>query len=119
MAQTLACANPQDQMTMNECAGDAATRADAAMNAQWKRTLAVMQRTEASLAGDAMHTPGPSYTDVLLASQRAWLKFRDAECQVEGYAARGGSMQSMLVAQCLEQLTTQRTKQLAQMTKWD
>jgi uncharacterized protein YecT (DUF1311 family) len=117
MAQALACANPQNQMTMTMCAGEAASRADAAMNVQWKRTLADMHKSDvdAGALGDQGH--GPSYAEALLASQRAWLQFRDAECQIEGYAARGGSMQPMLVAQCLQTLTVQRTKQLAQIIK--
>ncbi|MHB8285977.1 MAG: lysozyme inhibitor LprI family protein [Caulobacteraceae bacterium] len=115
MAQVLACANPQDQMTMTMCAGAAASRADAAMNVQWKRTLAYMHKADADASAAPAH--GPGYAEALLASQRTWLQFRDAECQIEGYAARGGSMQPMLVSDCLRQLTAQRTKQLAQLAK--
>ena len=118
-AQALGCASPQSQSEMTECAGMSAARADAAMNAQWTLTLAEMRNQDVQAASQPTHAPGPSYADALLAAQRAWLKFRDAECQVEGYAARGGSMQPMLVGQCLGRLTALRTKELAKLEKED
>ena len=117
MAQALSCANPQTQMAMTACAGEASTRADAAMNAQWKLTLAAMHKQDQAAAGAASPTAGPSYADALLASQRAWLQFRDTECRVEGYAARGGSLEPMLYSDCVKRLSVERTKQLAGIAK--
>jgi uncharacterized protein YecT (DUF1311 family) len=116
MAQALGCANPQTQTDMTLCAGMASTQADAALNAQWRRTLANFHKMDVSAAAEGPQT-GPSYADALLASQRTWLQFRDAQCQVEGYEARGGSMQPQLVADCLARLTTERTKQLRLMAQ--
>ena len=52
MAQALSCAHPQTQTDMTQCAGDASARADAAMNAQWKLTLAAMHKLDKDAAGD-------------------------------------------------------------------
>ena len=117
MAQALSCAHPQTQTDMTQCAGDASARADAAMNVQWKLTLAAMHKLDKDAAGDPPVDHQHSYADALLASQRAWLQFRDTQCRVEGYAARGGSMEPMLEADCTGRLSVERTKQLAQIVK--
>ena len=118
-AQALGCVHAQTQAELTQCAAAAATHADTAMNQQWKLTLAEMHKQDRAAAGDPTRTQGPGYADALLASQRAWLQFRDVECRIEGYAARGGSMQPMLVGQCLDRLTTARTKRLAELAKAD
>ena len=48
MAQALSCAHPQTQADITQCAGESQARADAAMNAQWKLTLAAMRAFGAS-----------------------------------------------------------------------
>ena len=47
-----------------------------------------------------------------LCAQRAWLIFRDAHCTVEGYEARGGSMEPMVYNGCRARITRERTAQL-------
>lgn len=115
----IGCAAPNDQTTLNICAGQSASAADKAMNAQWRTTLAFMHKEDKQAAGDGSRASGPSYSDALLASQRAWLQYRDSECRMESYAARGGSMQPMLEAQCQGRLTQARSRQLAQFVKDD
>ena len=57
----------------------------------------------------------PGYEETLRSAQRAWITFRDSSCDYEGYFARGGSMEPMLINQCLARLTGERTKQLRQL----
>ena len=105
------CDDPQTQSAMTACAGAAFKAADVALNAQWKVTHGFMKERDAAIgAADADGRPG--YAAALLEAQRAWLEFRDAQCGVEGYAARGGSMEPMLVNSCLADLTRRRTDQL-------
>ncbi len=52
------------------------------------------------------------YLDALMASQQAWLVYRDAECTLQGFEAHGGSMEPMLVNACLADMTTKRIKEL-------
>ena len=117
MAQALSCAHPQTQTDITQCAGEAQARADVAMNAQWKLTLAAMHKRDKDAAGDPPVDNQPSYADALLAAQRAWLQFRDTECHLEGYAARGGTLESTLHADCVRRLTSERTKQLVAIVK--
>lgn len=104
------CTNPQTQIEMNMCAGHDYDRADAALNAQWKLTAAKMKDHDRSAYKPDDKRPG--YFDTLLAAQRAWLTYRDRHCESEGYAARGGSMEPMLISGCKAALTQQRTAQL-------
>jgi uncharacterized protein YecT (DUF1311 family) len=52
------------------------------------------------------------YFNALLESQRAWLKYRDAQCRFEGYLVRGGTAEPLMVNGCQEQLTKKRTQDL-------
>ena len=104
------CADPQAQQEMNWCAAQDFQKADAALNAQWKLTSAEMKGRDARDGKPADGRPGHMAT--LLAGQRAWLKFRDSHCDLEGYQFRGGSMEPLLVATCRTSLTEARTKQL-------
>lgn len=103
------CADPQTQAAMTRCAGSAYTRADAVMTTQWKATYAAMKRRDAA---DGSRGGGFGYAAALLESQRAWLRFRDTQCVIEGGRYAGGSMQPMAVAQCKTRLTDARTRQL-------
>jgi uncharacterized protein YecT (DUF1311 family) len=105
------CADPDTQLEMTECAAKRFRAADAAMNAQWRKTLAHMRALDKDSSD--LKLTGPGYAQVLLDAQRAWLVFRDAHCRSIGYDALGGSMQNMLVSECQEKLTRERTAQLA------
>ena len=92
------------QQSMNRCAGDAYQRADEALNAQWAKVLAIY--------GDDAESK-----KLLLDGQRAWLKYRDAHCQVAALDSVGGSMWLMLNSGCLASLTRQRVKELKELTE--
>ena len=104
------CVDPQAQQTMNMCAARDFEAADAALNEQWELTAAAMKEADAEL--DRAYDEQPGYYETLLEGQRAWLKFRDAQCLMESFEARGGSMQPMLHAFCMTYLTELRTQQL-------
>ena len=79
-------------------------------NPQWKLTSDEMKQRDAR---DGKSSDGrPGHFATLLAAQRAWLKYRDAQCDLEGYQFRGGTMEPLLVATCRAGLTEARTKQL-------
>ena len=107
------CADPQVQQAMNYCAAQDFHKADAKLNTQWKQTATEMKRRDAEWGDNYDERPG--YFDTLLASQRAWLKYRDAQCDMEGYQFRGGTMEPLMVATCRTRLTEQRTMLLHEM----
>jgi uncharacterized protein YecT (DUF1311 family) len=104
------CADPQTNAEMIECAGKDYRAADTLMSQAWIAAAALMKQRDREQSGGADKRPG--YFAVLLESQRAWLRFRDAQCTTQGYVARGGSMEPLLVLSCKEELTKTRARQL-------
>ncbi len=102
----------QAQAQTTRSAGSSYAQADAAMTAQWKRTYAYMKRRDAQ---DTSRGGGFGFAGSLLESQRAWLKFRDTQCVIEGGQYAGGSAQGMTIAGCRTGLTKARTAQLKSM----
>ena len=81
------------QMEMNDCAGQDFDKADKQLNQAYKRL---------------------EKTPELIAAEKAWIVFRDAECKYQAQAVEGGSMQPMVYANCMQSLTEDRIKQLQQ-----
>ena len=92
------------QSAMNICAYNDYREADAEMNAVWKKAAA---RAKASDSNS-----DSSLFDDLLASQRAWLAYRDAQCALEANQYMGGSIMPLIRASCLRSLTEARTVEL-------
>ena len=107
-AEAVACFDKElSQMGMNMCAGQEFERADKALNAAWSKAKGWVK-------------DDPQATKVLLESQRAWLKFRDAQCELISDQNRGGSIVPLVHGKCLTSLTRERTEALANFAKpWD
>lgn len=106
-AEDVDCENAQTQTDMTSCAQARYDEADKALNAQYKQTRAAMVAIDKDLDGDMKGAE-----QALLKAQRAWINYRDAQCENSGFQARGGTMEPMLVAGCLADLTDLRTKEL-------
>ena len=79
------------------CFNEEYLAADAALNAAYKQRRAGIDETEQKLLRDA---------------QRAWIKFRDAECLLAADASRGGSGAAIDGLRCQIKLTKRRTTDL-------
>ena len=93
------CDSPQTQAEMNVCAAAEFRRADAQMNAVYRKltaTLAAGRRGK------------------LQTAQRAWLVFRDAHCAFEASAFEGGTMRPMEYSACATNVTKERIGHLRQ-----
>lgn len=107
------CANAVTQADMNQCAYQDYEKADKELNAVWKEAVKSQEEVDKGAA-----EMGPDYVGAVKAlkkAQRAWIDYRDGQCEGEGYAALGGSMQPMLVSGCLAAKTTARTKELREL----
>lgn len=91
------CDAAQTQADMTECSGQDYKSADKALNAEYKRAEAALDKSVGLLLRDA---------------QRAWISFRDKACKAEGALYGGGSMQPMVIADCMTRLTQRRTEDL-------
>jgi uncharacterized protein YecT (DUF1311 family) len=99
------CKDPQSQNDMTLCAGLAYSKADKQLNAVWPKIKSDAEDNDKD-------TGKHEYVEALMASQKAWLAYRDAQCTWLGFSAHGGSMEPMLVNQCLADATTARIKEL-------
>ena len=101
----LNCKDPQDQSTMTMCAGLDFEKADKELNTLWPKLKADAETSDKD-------TGKTEFFDALIASQRAWIVFRNAECSWQGFEAHGGSLEPMIVNGCSARLTRERIKQL-------
>ena len=85
------------------------------MNRQWRVTLAKIKAQEVEYRNYAQGEG--TYSEVLIAAQRKWLAWRDAECKVMAYSWLGGTGRSEAVAKCTADLTKQRTTALAKLAE--
>lgn len=93
-AQTGSCNYALDQATLNRCADQEYKDADARLN----QTYRALTR---QLGADSKAR--------LLKSQRAWIAYKEATCEFEGAPSRGGSINAMVVSDCLTRITRNQT----------
>ncbi|CDI09368.1 lysozyme inhibitor LprI family protein [Agrobacterium pusense] len=111
-AQEPNCKEPQTQADMTICAGKDYEKADKELNVAYQKLRKLL--IERDKAADA---DGKGATDALVTAQRAWVAFRDANCAVAGFQARGGSMEPMLISSCLAETSGKRAEELRQLSE--
>lgn len=98
------CANASDQATMNQCSAQERAAADKELNA-------VYQQITARLKDE------PKGKKLLISAQRAWIGFRDAECEFSASGVAGGSVHPLIYNDCITGVTKVRTEVLKQYLK--
>lgn len=111
------CDDPQVQQEMNWCAARDFEVADERLNAQWKVTAAAMKARDDAFVDYGGDDTREGYFESLLEAQRGWLRYRDAHCRLEGYYARGGSLEPLPVSTCKARLTRMRTDELRELAE--
>ncbi|WP_408128251.1 lysozyme inhibitor LprI family protein [Paraburkholderia strydomiana] len=101
-AQAPVCHNDGSSIDSAVCAHEDFLRADAQLNKAYRAGLEF-------LSGD---TDRAEAKTALVAAQREWIKFRDADCQVQDRIFQHGSLRAAIVEMCLKDLTEQRTREL-------
>ncbi len=89
------CSDASSQKEMTDCAKQTYVMSDARLNANYAQ---LKQR----LADDV------EAEQQLVAAQRAWIAYRDAECAFSASGVTGGSIFSFVHTQCLNRLTQDR-----------
>ena len=91
----------KNQQTMNLCAQQRYDKADAALNRTYNRNLKAQ--------------PDKAAQQRLREAQRAWISYRDKDCEVEaGPRETSGSIWPLQYYGCLERHTMRRTMELQQ-----
>jgi uncharacterized protein YecT (DUF1311 family) len=93
------CANAATQADMNACADASLKNTDAELNDVYREIVGRLKGSDQT-------------KQLLIASQRAWLLFRDAECAFSTSAAKEGSIYPSLVQNCRNSMTQDRIKGL-------
>ncbi len=102
------CANALSTHDMNFCADKELERADSALNEVYKKALASIPEMASEPPYDAK-----GWEAALRASQRAWVTFRDAECNDHvAMFWTGGTGATGEILGCKTEKTEQRTKEL-------
>lgn len=106
------CDNASSTVEMNFCADRDFAAADKALNAAYQRALKKVPK----LAVEEMERFNAStWEKALRASQRAWVAFRDAECQEHvPMFWGGGTGTTVAVIGCMIEKTKARTTELAE-----
>jgi uncharacterized protein YecT (DUF1311 family) len=91
------CASPSTTADLVSCLEKARVSADAEMNSQYQKTKARLDAKE---------------VEQLIATQRLWIKYRDANCSAERSLYVPGSGAPPAYIGCLEAMTRERTKEL-------
>ncbi|WP_137131732.1 lysozyme inhibitor LprI family protein [Rhizobium sp. FY34] len=106
------CGKAETQNEMTYCAEQDYLAADKALNAQWKLTKKIVVDWDKQLEANARGAE-----EALMKGQRAWITYRDGQCEAAGFAARGGTMEPMLIYACQAEMTTSRTEELKQLAE--
>lgn len=91
------CKNPATQLELNQCAVQKFHQADSALNSQYQSIFSTLDEHGKQR---------------LKTAERAWLAYRDANCEAESDRYTGGSMQPLIKSSCLELLTSQRMEEI-------
>lgn len=94
----------QTQAEMNQTAIKDYKVSDAKMTATYKKVLATMDSNGKQL---------------LIAAQRAWIKYKEAHCASVANEYEGGSMKPLILYSCLKEITDARIEQLKSLQAQD
>ncbi len=101
------CAGAETTVDMRACLDKAYERADAELNVVWKKVTASIAVADTMPAKERN-----TWKEELLASQRAWITFKESDCDALGFEWWGGTGASCAILNCLLAHTTARTKDL-------
>ncbi|WP_179759055.1 lysozyme inhibitor LprI family protein [Hoeflea halophila] len=107
------CIDPMSQVELTYCAAIDYETADAELNAIWPDIVAAAKSQDQYVAEQVEGTDVPTTLQALRNAQRAWITFRDAQCEYEAYEVFGGTSQSMVGSLCLARLTRERIEVLS------
>ena len=94
-----------------DCADKAFQKADAELNAVWKKALATIGQDSAD--GTLTAAQVDEWKNDLVAAQKAWNTFKDMDCnEARSFEYWGGSARSLAVLSCQYEYTIARTKDL-------
>lgn len=100
---------PENQNAVKDYSKTEVEAADRALNAQFKKTR---EELEKIWKREWSKHPDESAVDTLVAAERAWIAYRDAECKLRAKSFDGGTAYSTVIVNCVGELTERRIQDL-------
>lgn len=100
------CATQSNTMEINSCAQKKFDASDHELNQAYQRVLRQLPSDEQT--GQS----GETTKKLLIAAQRKWMEFRDADCKAQEHLFQGGSIHTAVHLECLREHSEQRIKEL-------
>jgi uncharacterized protein YecT (DUF1311 family) len=100
-ASALDCKNASATIELNECAQADQKAMEAKLNATYVQTMKAL--------GDADHA---ALKQKVIVAQRAWIKFREADCAAEETRWAGGTVAAQMFMGCMQKRAQERIKDL-------
>lgn len=101
------CALAETQADINRCAEADWKTEDARLNEAYDRAM-----TRAGYFDDSLDAADRGAVQALKRAQRAWLAYRDAECDAQSFAVKGGSLEAAYQLFCMANLSKLRSEEL-------
>ena len=92
----------------NECNTIALNAADKVLTGIYRTTVERLKRSKPSESADE----AKEKLTRLIASERAWVAFKETDCKLQGVTMLGGSGESMIIGGSLYRMTTERAKSI-------
>ena len=94
---------------LKQCAYDALSSADKVLNNVYKAAVASYKKKSSD---EQEAKDNKESLDRLIASEVAWIKYRDTECELQGTSMLGGTGEGLVIADCQYSMTAKRAKDL-------
>jgi uncharacterized protein YecT (DUF1311 family) len=105
-AAAINCANAITTLDINECASREQAKVEAKLNKVYQRVLKSLDKPDEELE---------KYSEMkkkLIVAQRAWVKFREADCDAVYAKSASGTMRTVLFIGCMQSHAEKRIKEL-------
>lgn len=97
-----------------ECNGEKLSKSDSLLNQIYKdRVSSLKKRIELEKNSEELFKTAETTLDRLVAAQKAWITFRDADCDLQGADLLNGSGEGIIVLGCLAEKTYKRVREIA------
>lgn len=105
------CDNAISDAEINECYNSKKIESEHNLNNEYSNAKKRISEAYSSSSSDS-----ENYINILLESQRGWLKYRDGQCELESYLAEKGTVtHDSLYNKCLSRIDDLRIIQLKNM----
>lgn len=102
------CKDANNTVEMNDCMSKQAKAAEATLNQTYRQVLASLKGAD----NQAQQSYPASTRAALVDAQRAWIKYRDADCKAVYNRWKGGSIRDVMMLGCMKDRAEQRTHEL-------